>query len=206
MLSPIELIRRAMANGYRSIAITDHVGFGTQPSIIEALIEECARASSQWDIVALPGVELTHIPKELINEAAQKARSLGARVVVVHGETLVEPVEPGTNLAALSSPYVDILAHPGLLTEEEARMATKNNIFLELSTRRGHCLSNGHVARIARATGAKLILDSDAHAPEDLLTPKLAYQAAQGAGLTHDQIGVVTETHALELLGKAAAR
>ena len=44
-------------------------------------------------------------------------------LVVVHGESIIEPVEKGTNIAALQCPYVDILAHPGLITLEEAKMA-----------------------------------------------------------------------------------
>ena len=40
--------------------------------------------------------------------------------LVLRDQRPVEPVEPGTNLAAASCPDVDVLAHPGLLTAEEA--------------------------------------------------------------------------------------
>ena len=40
---------------------------------------------------------------------AEHARALGAKVVIVHGETIVEPVPRGTNLAAIEA-GVDILA------------------------------------------------------------------------------------------------
>ena len=202
VLSPIELVRRAHVSGYRAIGITDHVGFGTQVHTIAALVEECARASQAWNIEAIPGVELTHVPPNLIDEAARKARQAGARLVIVHGETIVEPVEEGTNLAAVSSPYVDVLAHPGLLSVEEARIAGQNHVFIELSTRKGHSLTNGHVARAALLAGASLILDSDSHAPEDLLTLELAHRAARGAGLDDEDVYMLLETAPVALLEK----
>jgi histidinol phosphatase-like PHP family hydrolase len=100
----------------------------------------------------------------------------------------MEPVEPGTNLAAVSSTNVDILAHPGLITLEEASIAAKNGIFLEISGRKGHGLANGHVARVAKQSGAEIILDSDAHEPEDLMTREYAEKVALGAGLAFEEM------------------
>lgn len=187
-LSPMELIHRAVERGYRAVAITDHMGLGALEGYLPTVIKECRLAESHWGILAIPGVELTHLPPGAIGEAARAAKEMGARLVVVHGETLVEPVPAGTNLAALSSPHVDILAHPGLLTPEEARLAAANGIFLEISARKGHCLSNGHVARMARAAGARLLVNSDAHDPEDLLTPDFSLSLAVGAGLDRQEV------------------
>lgn len=182
-LSPMELIRRALVNGYRAIALTDHVGADSLNRIIQETTEACAMARSHWDILAIPGIELTHIPARAIAETARKAKQLGARIVVVHGETIIEPVEKGTNLAALQSPHVDILAHPGLLSQEEAKLAAANDIFLEISARKGHCLTNGHVACLAQQAGAKLLLNSDAHREHDLLTGPFADAVIRGTGL-----------------------
>jgi putative hydrolase len=183
VLSPIELIRRAIVNGYRAIALTDHASTGELERIIRETSEICALARAQWDILAIPGIEITHVPAQVIAETARRAKELGAWIVVVHGETIVEPVEEGTNLAALQSPHVDILAHPGLIRPEEAEFAAANGIFLEISARKGHCLTNGHVALVARQAGAKLLLNSDAHSPDDLLTPSLTNLISRGAGL-----------------------
>ena len=182
-LSPMELIRRALVNGYQAIALTDHVGTDSLNRIIQETAEACAMARSHWDILAIPGIELTHIPAQAIAETARKAKQLGARIVVVHGETIIEPVEKGTNLAALQSPHVDILAHPGLLSPEEAKLAATNGIFLEISARKGHCMTNGHVAYLAQQAGAKLLLNSDAHREHDLLTEPLADSVTRGTGL-----------------------
>ena len=183
VLSPIELIRRAKYIGYEVMAITDHVGPGNLEFVLTILKKDCELAEKRWDIRVFPGVEITHTPKEDIDRIAIEARRLGAKVVNVHGETIMEPVEPGTNLAAVSSPNVNILAHPGLITIEEASIAARNGIFLELSGRKGHGLANGHVAKMAKQSGAEIILDSDAHEPEDLMTRDYAEKIALGAGL-----------------------
>jgi len=167
-LLPIELIRRALVNKYPAIALTDHAATGELNHIIQETAEACALARSHWNILAIPGIELTHVPADAIAEAAKKAKELGAWIIVVHGETIVEPVENGTNLAALHSPHVDILAHPELLSLEEAQLAATNGIFLEISARKGHCLTNGHIASLAQQVGAELLLNSDAHNEHDL--------------------------------------
>jgi histidinol phosphatase-like PHP family hydrolase len=187
-LSPLELIRRAVHSGYRAIALTDHVGIGYLDRLIRELASDCALARTNWPVLAIPGVELTHVPPPAIADAARRAKEQGAWLVVVHGETIVEPVAKGTNLAALRCPHVDVLAHPGLIAVEEAELAAAAGIFLELSARRGHSLTNGHIARLARLTGAKLLLNSDAHEEADILTPNLARQIASGAGLDDAEI------------------
>ena len=182
-LSPIEMVRRAVVNGYSAIGLTDHASVGDMQRIIPEIIQVCDMARNHWKIFAVPGIELTHVPAKAIAETAKKAKELGAWIVVVHGETIVEPVEKGTNLAALNSPDVDILAHPGLMTLEEAQLAARSGIFLEISARRGHSLTNGHVAKLAYEVGAKLLVDSDSHTDGDLLTDNFANALIHGVGL-----------------------
>ncbi len=205
-LSPLELVRRALINGYHAIAITDHAGIGYLERLITETTADCLLAQSHWDITAIPGVELTHLPAAAIAETAKKAKELGAKLVVVHGETTAEPVEPGTNSAALKSPHVDILAHPGQLTLEEARLAAANGIYLEITARKQHSTTNKHVAEMARIAGAKLIVNSDAHNESDLLTSKLAYNIAQNASLTEAEITSTLQVHPQALLHKLLKR
>ncbi len=205
VLSPIELIRRAAVNDYAAIALTDHAAPGTMERIIRETVEVCALARSHWNIRAIPGIELTHLPAPAIAEAAQRAKELGAWLVVVHGETIVEPVEKGTNLAALKSPHVDLLAHPGLLTVEEAQLAVANNIFLEISARKGHCLANGHIASLAQQVGAKLLLNSDAHDESDLLTNTSLDAIIHGAGLDDAACRQILGTNPQALMKKLPA-
>ncbi len=141
----------------------------------------------------IPGVELTHIIPSQIRDLAVEARALGARVIVVHGETIVEPVAPGTNLAAVNSP-IDILAHPGLISDEEARLAAQNGILLEITARKGHSLTNGHVLKIARKYNAGLVLNTDSHAPGDLIDMDMARKVARGAGMEEAEISACSAT------------
>ncbi len=181
-LLPSELIRRAEACGYEAIAVTDHADVSNYEFIIPRISKACAAASSRNSIIAIPGIEFTHINPDDIMYLVNEARALGARIIVVHGETIVEPVTPGTNRKALEAP-IDILAHPGLITEEEVLLAKKNGIFLEISARKGHSLTNGHVARLAQQHGAQLVLNTDAHEPSDLISIEQAKKIALGAGL-----------------------
>ena len=156
-LVPAELIRRSIYAGLDGIAITDHADFSNIEFNLSGIKKICEKINLFYGknnkFKVLPGVEITHVPPKLIKDAVKLARKSGAKIVVVHGETLSEPVEKGTNLAALKED-IDILSHPGLISEEEASLAKKNGIYLELSYRKGHCLANGHVACIARKTGA----------------------------------------------------
>ena len=202
VLVPSELVRRAVMKGYEVIAITDHGDASNLDFIIPRVTAACRELSKRWKIKALPGIELTHIPPETFGTLTKKARKLGAKIVIAHGETLVEPVHPGTNRAAIEA-KVDILAHPGMITGAEAALAKKNGVCLEITTRKGHSLSNGHVARTALETGARLVLDTDTHEPGDLVTEEFARTVLRGAGLTAAQCDAVFQ-NSRELAGKAA--
>jgi putative hydrolase len=202
VLSPIELIRRACVKGYSAIAITDHVALGSLGRVIKEISDDCALARTYWDILAIPGVELTHVPPQAISEVAKKAKGMGAWLVVVHGETSVEPVEKGTNLAAVQSPYVDILAHPGLITVEEASLAAKNNIFIELTARRGHSSANTHVASVSQKAKARLLVSSDAHDENDLLTPSLVESILRQANINPQEHSQILHRNPLLLIEK----
>ena len=200
VLSPLELLRRAQIRGYCALGITDHVGVGSLRRLIKEISEDCRLARLYWDILAIPGVELTHLPPAAIDEAAHRAKDLGAWLVVVHGETTVEPVEEGTNRAAVKSHYVDILAHPGLITAETAATAAENGVFIEITTRHGHCLSNAHVAKVAGKAGALMLLDTDSHSEDDLLTEELAKDTFLQAGISARKSKVILKDNPLQLL------
>lgn len=199
-LSPVELIRRAVVNGYLAIAVTDHTGPGNLKRVLEEVTKECRMASEYWGITAIPGVELTHVPAGNIANLASEARKLGAKLIVIHGETLVEPVEPGTNLAAVTCPEVDILAHPGLLSDREAKLAAQNGVFIEITARSGHNVSNGHVVKQGREAGVDFLINSDTHAPGNLLTADWAKMVALGAGLSEMEAETALKRNPLKLL------
>jgi len=184
-LLPSELVRRASVIGCQAVAITDHVDSSNLDWVIPRMVQVCRDLKAHWQVRAIPGVELTHIPPDLISPLTVRARTLGAQIVLVHGETIVEPVPPGTNQQAIAA-GVDILAHPGLIAEEEVVLAREKGVFLEITARKGHSLTNGHVARLAKKVGASLVLNTDTHAPDDLISQDYALKIALGAGLTNE--------------------
>jgi len=181
-LLPAELARRAQEKGYKAIGITDHVDSSNIDFVIPRIINACNDINKNWEIRALPGVEITHMPIELIKSTVKFVRSKGIRLVLAHGETIVEPVIRGTNREAILS-GVNILTHPGLITLEDAKLAAVKNVYLEITARKGHSLTNGHVAKIAKLAGAKLVLNTDSHTPENLITKDFAEKILLGAGL-----------------------
>ena len=204
MLLPAAIAREAEVKGHCAIAISDHVDASNLEEVLAALTKFVKKQGKTLPITVLPGVELSYLRPDLIKDYAKQARKLGAKIVIVHGQSPVEPVIPGTNIEAVKlKGLVDILAHPGnTLTEEEARYAKENGIFLELSTRRGHKEGNMHVAQMAMKTGAKLLVDTDAHNETDLITQEQAYQTALDAGLSEEEAVKVIRDNPQELLAR----
>jgi histidinol phosphatase-like PHP family hydrolase len=192
VLLPSELIRRAYVADHEAIAITDHVDFSNVDSVIRST-KRAAEGSSGIEVIV--GAEITHVVPEKIPKLVQKAKALGAQLIIVHGETFVEPVAPGTNKAAAALADVNIIAHPGFVSQEDAELALQNGIYLELTARCGHNVTNGHVARIA----TKIVVNTDCHGTE-LIGTAGAMKIAQGAGLKEEEAERAINQNAKSLL------
>jgi histidinol phosphatase-like PHP family hydrolase len=203
-LLPSELVRRARVNGYAGMAITDHADESNIKEALCQITKICKQLNKNSDFIILPGVELTHIPPEHIPEMVKKARLLGAKIVVGHGETLSEPVAGGTNAAFIRA-KIDILAHPGLVTDEESKLAAKNSVHFEITSRRSHALSNGHVGAMAKKHGVKLVIDTDTHSPGDLINDETAFKIILGAGLDKNDYDTI-KSNAVNLLKRISAK
>jgi len=183
VLIPAEMVQRARAKGLAGLALTDHVDESNLEIVVPALVRFCAGLRGLSDIPVLPGMEITHVPLAQIRGLVKRGRELGAKIVVMHGETVVEPVPKGTNRAAIRA-GVDILAHPGLISETEVKLAARAGVALEISSRKGHCLANGHLARLAKKFGATLVFNTDAHEPGDFMDLAFARTVVLAAGLS----------------------
>lgn len=203
-LIPSELARRAKDIGYRAIAFTDHADFSNMEFIITNVRKAIQGLEQYFGLYVFAGVEVTHVPPQLIPESIALARRLGAQIVVVHGESPVEPVAKGTNRSAILG-GCDILAHPGLISLEDAELARKNNVFLEISARSGHSFTNGHVFRMAKQVGAKYMLDTDTHSPNNLITKSFAKTVLLGAGMSEEEAALAFE-NAEEMLERLLKR
>jgi len=186
-LLPAELARRAYVKGYRVLGISDHVDYSNVDFVVPRLVEACESGTNYDGLEVMPGAEVTHVPPKGITRLVERARELGARFVIVHGETLAEPVAPGTNRAGVEA-RADILAHPGLISEEDAELAARLGVLLEITAKPGHCLTNGYVAKVAKEVGARLSFGTDSHLPEDLRSRKEAESILLGAGLSEEEV------------------
>ena len=182
-LLPSEVAVRYKAKGFTAIAITDHADYSNYRTVIRDILEFTRHWPKNSGIKVLPGIELTHVPPEQFAPLVRYSRKQGIRVIVAHGETVAEPVSPGTNAAALKA-GIDILAHPGRISDADVLLAKKMGVFLEITCRRGHKATDAHVAKKALKFGAKLILDTDSHAPEDIISPAEIVKVARKSGLS----------------------
>jgi len=191
-LIPSELARRAEEKGYTVLGITDHIDFSNFEFVISSILKVAESINKSMKVKVIPGAEITHIHPEKIQELVCLARKAGAKIVVVHGETVVEPVLKGTNRAALKAD-VDILAHPGLLEEKDAELAAEKKIAIELSARDGHSLSNGHIARLWYKYNFPLVLNTDTHSPENLIDDSFAEILIISAGIKKEDVEKVRQ-------------
>ena len=181
--TPIELIRYAQRNGYFAFGITDHVDLSNYKEVIEKTLS--LKDASYGDMIFIPGIEITHVAPKNISIIVNYARDKGMKWVGVHGETPVEPVMKGTNRAAIEA-GVNFLAHPGFIDEETIKLAVKNNVWLELTKRGGHNMTNGYIFKKAYPLGAKFIINSDAHKTSELYKKDLYINVALGAGMSEE--------------------
>lgn len=186
-LLPCEMVRRAQVRGYRAIALTDHVDMSNIDFVVPRLARACDRINKYWDITAIPGCEITHAPLEEIEPLVKFARKSGAKIILVHGETTAEPVIPGTNRAAIEA-GCDILAHPGYISEKDAKLAARWGVYLEITSRRGHCRTNRWVFEASIKAGAKILQNNDAHSDSDLISMGESGRLLRSAGATPKHI------------------
>jgi histidinol phosphatase-like PHP family hydrolase len=79
-------------------------------------------------------------------------------------------------------------------------------VFIEITAKEGHSLGNGHVVRVAKAAGAKLLLNSDSHVPGHILTEEFARKVALCAGLAETDLKEVLVTNPQALIARSLGR
>ena len=201
VLLPAELVRRAEVKGYTAIAITDHVDMSNIDFVIPRIVKVCKIINKNWKIKAIPGIEITHAPLKEIPKLVKYARIKGAKIVVGHGETISEPVIPGTNRAFIEA-KVDILAHPGKISEKDAILAGKNGVYLEITTRKSHSKTNKHVYRLAKQCRTNLVLNTDSHQPDDLINDAVKERSLRSLGMTRSEINKTSANSVRLIKGK----
>jgi len=204
VLGPAEFFRRAEVAGVKGVALTDHADASNIARVIEALRAACESERKYGVLACAAGIELTHVRPGEIPVLVTRARELGAEFIAVHGETPAEPVQPGTNRAAIEA-GCDYLAHPGAITPSDAKLAAERGILLEISGRRGHNAANDHVASLAREAGVQVVYGGDCHEPDDIRTPQGQRDVLAAAGLSEEEIDLALAAARKVLFGAQGA-
>lgn len=145
------------------------------------------KLSIYYDVQAYFALKLMHIPPSLLENAILQYRLAGVPLVAVYGETISDMVEEGTNFAACNA-KADILYCAGLIDDNSAEIATKNNVYLEISTHPKHAYCNAHIAQKAREHGTKMILGSHANCLEEIHNTHMQEMICQGANIKMSEI------------------
>ena len=185
--SILEMAEAALARGRRYIAITDHSKFLTMTNGMDdaRALAHAARIDEVNDrmggrIHLFAGVECDILADGTMDLHDDTLAQLDVVIASVHSKfDLPEAEQTARVLRALANPHVHILAHPTgrkLLRREPYKIdlhqvfaaATTHGVAVEHNSNPARTdLSDAHM-RLAKSLGAKIIVNTDAHATEEL--------------------------------------
>ena len=191
------MVAAAQARGYAYYAVCDHSQrlrgdlLRQQSDEIDALNERIA------PFRILKGIEVNVRPDGELDVSDEELATRDWVVASVHSRFDHNPTE--RVLAAMESPYVDLIGHPTnrrIATRQPAQIdverviekALETGTFLEINSQPDRLdLTDVH-ARAAREAGLKLVIDSDGHQIGALDYVELGVGQARRAWLTKDDV------------------
>jgi len=182
-----EMAEIASGYGYAGIAITNHTPHQSHPS----QTPQTPRIADHARVRIYSGIEIIAKNPHHLRQIVQKHHAKVC-VLSVHGGN--EKI----NRAALESPLVDILAHPGeRLNQVLMRFAAENRVAIEFNLdsiiklrgkERVKVLAIfRHNLKLARKYDAPMILTSNAQSVYDLRAPREMIALASVFGMTEDE-------------------
>jgi DNA polymerase (family 10) len=181
-----EMVEACRAKGYQYMAITDHskylkVANGLTPERLREQIKEIKRVNQKYDdIEVLSGVEMDILPDGRLDYDDDLLSELDIVIASIHSSFSQTEEEIMKRLnVALENPHVNIIAHPtGRLIgrrkgyqvniEQLIEKASKTGTVLELNANPQRLdLSSEHI-KLAQKKGVKIVINTDAHAIEQL--------------------------------------
>jgi DNA polymerase (family 10) len=192
-----DMVAAAQARGYAYYAICDH----SQRLRGELLYQQAEQIDALNELLApfriLKGIEVNIKPDGTLDVAEEDLATRDWVVASVHSRFDHNPTE--RVLAAMESPYVDVIGHPTnrrIATRQPAQIdvervieqALETGTFLEINSQPDRLdLTDVH-ARAAREAGLKLVIDSDGHQIGALDYVELGVGQARRAWLTKDDV------------------
>ena len=180
------MIAAARARGYSYVGISDHsmslkIARGVSVDDLMKRRDEIRNINNtSGDFRILLGTECEILANGNLDYPDEVLRELDYVIASVHSKFNMQ-VEEMTDrvLAAVSHPYVNILAHPftGMIHRREpiqldfervAEEAAEKGTALEINAFPDRLDLSGPQARLAKEKGAKLVIDTDSHSLEHL--------------------------------------
>jgi DNA polymerase (family 10) len=201
-----QMVAAAKKRGYQYLAVTDHsatFGFGNdvQPDALRERIEEVRKLNEKLKgLRVLAGTETNIQLDGSLDYEDELLAELDWVVASVHTSfRMSEKNMTDRMTAAMEHPLVDVIGHPtgrkilsrepyAVDVERLVEKAAETGTMLEINAapdRRD--LSDVH-ARAAAQAGVKIVIDSDAHAPELLRLMRYGVATARRAWLTADDV------------------
>ena len=181
-----DMARAAKKLGFHWIAMTDHsqavsIAGGMKPDDLLRQIDEIDELNSRLDgFRVLKGVEVDIMQDGSLDFENSLLSKLDLVIAAVHSRFgMSEKEMTGRIVRALSSPHVDVLAHPtGRLLLSREPYALDMNAVIEAAAKNGKAIEiNAHPQRLdldwrwckaAKEAGVKIAISPDAHSPESL--------------------------------------
>jgi DNA polymerase (family 10) len=192
-----DMVAAAQARGYAYYAICDH----SQRLRGELLHQQAEQIDALNDLLApfkiLKGIEVNIKPDGTLDVTEEELATRDWVVASVHSRFDHNPTE--RVMAAMESPYVDVIGHPTnrriakrqpaqIDIERVIEKALETGTFLEINSQPDRLdLTDVH-ARAAREAGLKLVIDSDGHQIGALDYVELGVGQARRAWLTKDDV------------------
>ena len=192
-----DMVAAAIARGYVYYAICDH----SQRLRGDLLHRQAEAIDALNELVApfqiLKGIEVNIKPDGTLDVSEEELATRDWVVASVHSRFDHNPTE--RVLAAMESPFVDVIGHPTnrrigkrqpatLDVERVIEKALETGTFLEINSQPDRLdLTDVH-ARAAREAGLKLVVDSDGHQIGALDYVELGVGQARRAWLTKDDV------------------
>jgi DNA polymerase (family 10) len=192
-----DMVAAAIARGYAYYAICDH----SQRLRGELLAQQAEQIDALNELVApfriLKGIEVNIKPDGTLDVSEEELATRDWVVASVHSRFDHNPTE--RVMAAMESPYVDVIGHPTnrrigkrqpalIDVERVIEKALETGTFLEINSQPDRLdLTDVH-ARAAREAGLKLVIDSDGHQIGALDYVELGVGQARRAWLTKDDV------------------
>jgi DNA polymerase (family 10) len=192
-----DMVAAAQARGYAYYAICDH----SQRLRGELLYQQAEQIDALNELLApfkiLKGIEVNIKPDGTLDVTEEDLATRDWVVASVHSRFDHNPTE--RVMAAMESPYVDVIGHPtnrriskrqpaALDIERVIEKALETGTFLEINSQPDRLdLTDVH-ARAAREAGLKLVIDSDGHQIGALDYVELGVGQARRAWLTKDDV------------------